>query len=147
MKRSLSLIVAIAGIAGFAINVPAEPPSNGSKRTSNKTERTTTNSHSAKEVVQSANGWTNVKGEWVHPEGYKFVNGKILRTTARPGRTVPQPPGKLALANPDLATPEAISASVAASKSSSEKTAADKAAERARNLAPRPAPQTGSNIY
>ncbi len=144
MKRSVSLIALIAGLVGFAINVPADPP----KHSSNKTEKTsTTTTRTSYEVIQSANGWTNVKGEWVHPEGYKFVNGTILRTTARPGRTVPRPPGKLALANPDKLTPEAVAASEVASKSVAEKTASDKAAERARNLAPRPAPQTGSNIY
>jgi hypothetical protein len=148
MKRSLTLIAVITGVAGFGINVPADPPSNSSKQSANKTAKiSTTATRTSHDAVQSANGWTNIKGEWVHPDGYKFVNGKILRTTARPGRTVPTPPGKLALAHPDQVTPEAVAASEVATKSTAEKTASDKASERARNLAPRPAPQTGSNIY
>lgn len=50
--------------------------------------------------MESADGWFRSNGEWTHSEGYPLVNGRILRTTAKPGRTAPKPPGKLALDNP-----------------------------------------------
>jgi hypothetical protein len=91
--------------------------------------------------MESANGWTYVKGEWVHPEGYKFVNKKVVRTTARTGKPFPSPPGKLAQENPLQLTPRTTPSAT------DNRTAAEKAAEeRRKNLTPRPAPQTGSHL-
>ena len=83
-----------------------------------------------------------VNGEWVHPDGYKFVNNKVLRTTAKSGKaSSPKPPGKLALENPTRLTPRNKSTTPDSA------TAAEKAAEqRRKNLEPRPAPQTGTNL-
>ncbi len=25
-------------------------------------------------------GWNYVKGEWIHSDGYKYVNGQVIRT-------------------------------------------------------------------
>jgi hypothetical protein len=83
-----------------------------------------------------------VNGEWIHPDGYKFVNNKIIRTTAKMGKAVPRPPGKLALENPAKLAPSNKSAT-----KDDAKTAAEKAAETHRkNLEPRPAPQTGTHL-
>ena len=91
-------------------------------------------------VIESANGWMYVKGEWLHPEGYKFVNNKVLRTTAKTGKAFPKPPGKLALENPTILTPSSKPRDDA-------KTAAEKAAEtRRKNLTPTAAPQTGTHL-
>jgi hypothetical protein len=82
-----------------------------------------------------------VNGEWVHPDGYKFVNNQIIRTTAKTGKSVPRPPGKLALENPTKLK------SAAAPSKDDAKTAAEKAAEtRRKNLEPRPASQTGTHL-
>jgi hypothetical protein len=91
--------------------------------------------------MESANGWNYVNGEWIHRDGYKFVNNKVFRTTAKSGKAFPKPPGKLALENPTiLAAPTKPGATDARS-------AADKAAEEKRkNLEPRPASQTGSHL-
>ncbi len=92
--------------------------------------------------MESANGWTYVKGEWVHPEGYKFVSNKVVRTTAKTGKAAPNPPGKLAQENPLRLTPRATPTTTTDTR-----TAAEKAAEeRRKNLTPRPAPQTGSHL-
>ena len=86
-----------------------------------------------------------VKGEWVHPDGYKFVNNKVIRTTAKAGKRSPQPPGKLALENPTQLMPS-TKASAPPPKNDA-KTAADKAAEeRRKNMEPRPASQTGTHL-
>lgn len=82
-----------------------------------------------------------VSGEWVHPDGYKFVNNKVLRTIAKAGKTFPNPPGKLALDNPTKLTPGLKSAP------KEDQTPAEKAAEaRRKNLTPAPAPQTGTHL-
>ncbi len=92
-------------------------------------------------LAESANGWTFVRGEWVHPEGYKFVNGKVLRTTAKTGKAFPNPPGKLALENAQKLTPK-NSAPPQNMQSAAEK----KAEERRKNLTPTAAPQTGTHM-
>jgi len=136
MKRTLLFFLAFTT---FTIALPAAPtPTPGAKRTANASEKMRAPQET---LAQSANGWTFVKGEWVHPDGYKFVNGKILRTTARPGKAIPNPPGKLALENAQKLTPRTAPAA------DTTKTAAETAAETKRkNLQPRPAPQTGSHF-
>jgi hypothetical protein len=136
MKRTFFFLLAFTS---FAIALPAAPtPTPGPKRTSNKTEK---RSGPQETVAQSANGWSYFKGEWIHPEGYKFVNGKVLRTTARAGRLYPKPPGKLALENAQQLTPKTAPAAAPAQTE-----AERKAEERRKNLAPRPAPQTGTHM-
>ena len=92
------------------------------------------------QIRESANGWTYVRSEWIHPDGYKFVNNKVVRIGKKGGKPFPNPPGKLAQQNAaKLAAP--VSPSVDA------RSAADKAAEaRQRNLYQRPASQTGSHL-
>lgn len=144
MKSSLFLIFTLASLTTTLSASPTPPPN--SKHASVKAEKKNGKQPTAHELAESANGWTYQKGEWVHPDGYKYANGKILRTTAKTGRASPKPPGKLALANPEKLTATASSAVENPNKTAADKTAADKAAEKARNLAPRPAPQTGTHL-
>jgi len=135
MKRNLLFLVAFTS---FAIVLHPSPTSAKSpKRNSSKSEKTATSA----EIVQDAHGWSFVKGEWVHPNGYKFVKNQVLRTTARIGQPAPEPPGKLALENPQKLTPTTKPAPT------STKTAAETKAEiKQKNLETRPAPQTGSHM-
>jgi hypothetical protein len=140
MKRTLLFLLVFTS---FAIALQASPtPTRSPKRSSSKSEKKSGGQKAvSEEIALSANGWSYVKGEWVHPDGYKYVRGQVLRTTARAGRAFPKPPGKLALENAQKLTPKAAPAP------DSVKTAAEKAAEtRRRNLEPRPAPQTGTNL-
>ncbi len=91
-------------------------------------------------ILESANGWRYANSEWIHPDGYKFVNNKVVRTTAKPGRKFPNPPGRLAQQNAmKLAPPAKPGPDV--------RSVSDKAAEtRQKNLYQRPAPQTGSHL-
>jgi hypothetical protein len=115
----------------FGVELRAQPPA---KKTSKRAP-------SRAQVLESANGWNYVNGEWVHPEGYKFVNNKIIRTTAKTGKSTPKPPGTLALENAAMLTTRPKPAPNEA------RTPAEKAAEeRQKNLAPRPASQTGSHL-
>jgi hypothetical protein len=139
-KKLSSLLLA----ASFALIAPidAQTGSKKHKRSSNQTQTSENAGTLAAALAQSANGWTYVKGEWVHPDGYKFVNGKVLRTTAKLGKPAPEPPGKLALENARKLEPKSKP-----SASETAKTAAEKAAEqRRKNLTPRPASQTGTHL-
>src|SRR6478672_3130611 len=80
-------------------------------------------------------GWNYVKGEWIHSDGYKYVNGQVIRTTAQTHKPPPKPPSK-ALLNSVKTKPAATPADSAAAK----------AAERERNLRARPASQTGTHL-
>ena len=131
LRKAGCLAIAATVVLGGA-NLGAEPPS-------------TKAANATAALIESANGWVYVNGQWVHPDGYKFVNNKIVRTTAKTGRAYPEPPGKLAQNNPAKLAPRTKSA--AAPTSQDVRVAAEKAAEvRRKNLTPRPAPQTGSNL-
>ena len=132
-----SLLIA-ASIALTGTGLKAEPPA--------KSERASTRRDSAvARIIESANGWIYVNGQWLHPDGYKFVNNKVLRTTAKAGKTFPNPPGKLALENPTKLTPRTKNAP--RSVPDEAQTAAEKAAEaRRKNLNPTPASQTGTHL-
>jgi hypothetical protein len=84
----------------------------------------------------SAEGWSYVKGEWIHSDGYKYVKGQVIRAAAQTRKSPPKPPSKTLLdsvkARPTL-TPDPNSA-------------AAKAAQKERNLQPRPASQTGTHL-
>lgn len=127
-----------------ATSLKAEPPpKNERKHPSSESPKMTERDADRARLIESANGWMYVNNEWVHPDGYKFVRNKILRTTAKPGKPLPKPPGQLALEHPDKLRPR----SSATVLNGDDKTAAEKAAEtRRKNLAPAPAPQTGTHL-
>ena len=119
----------------------AEPPSKPDQAARANSKKNTERAPSRAQLIESANGWVYVNGEWVHPNGYKFVNNRVLRTTARRAQVLPKPPGKLALENPTKLTARPKTAADEA------KAAAEKAAEqRRKNLNPIPAPQTGTRL-
>jgi hypothetical protein len=132
-KAGCLAIAATVVLSGASLK--AEPPST----------KTSSSTAAWARLIKSANGWTYVNGQWVHPDGYKFVYNKIVRTTATTGRAYPEPPGKLAQENPAKLAPRTNSA--AAPSPEDVRVAAEKAAEvRRKNLTPRPAPQTGSHL-
>jgi hypothetical protein len=134
MKRNLLFL---AVFTSFAIVLhPSATSAKSPKPTSSKSEKTAT----SVEIVQAAHGWSYVKGEWVHPNGYKYVKGQVLRTTAKIGQPAPEPPGKLALANPEKLTSKAPAPQ-------NTKTAAETKEEiKQRNMQVRPTSQTGSHL-
>ena len=144
MNSNVSCIVLATVLGLTAGTLNAEPPAKktAQKRTL-KTERQTI---SARALADSANGWIYVNDEWVHPLGFKFVGGKILRTTAKAGTKFPKPPGKLALDNPEKLAPKN---SPAAKNNAADEArrATERAAEaRRKNLAPPPRSLMGSHL-
>ena len=81
-------------------------------------------------------GWSLVNGAWLHSDGYKYMNGQVIRTGSQTHKRPPKPP---------------MPADLDAAKKKKEprtpaEIAAEKAAERERNLTPHPAPQTGTHL-
>jgi hypothetical protein len=132
--RAAAFLV-IVSLALLGTSLRAEPPAKTKVKESGPTRA---------RIMESANGWLHVKGEWIHPEGYKFVNNKVIRTTAKIGRSFPKPPGKLALENPAMLESRSKTAPASANDT---RTPAEKAAEaRQKNLTPTAAPQTGTHL-
>ena len=128
MIRKIFLVIALTSIASM-VTVQAQSPKK-------KTHHTKTNASS--QVVPAAPlapGWTLINGVWVHSDGYKFVNGSVIRTGTQTHKPPPKPP-----------TQAQLDGAKKKSAPSPADTAASKAAERERNLAPRPAPQTGTHL-
>jgi hypothetical protein len=140
MKRTFLFLLVLTS---FAIALSPSPTfARSPKRTLSKSEK---NSGGQKatyaEIAQSAHGWSYIKGEWIHPDGYKFVKGQVLRTTAKTGKLAPEPPGKLALENA-----QTLAAKTAPTKETAKTEAETKAELRRKNLTPIAAPQTGSHL-
>jgi len=91
---------------------------------------------SAPKVAPPKSGWSLVNGVWTHSEGYQYVKGRVVRVGTQTHQKPPAPPTKAEL---DAAVKKPAAKTPA-------QTTADKAAERERNLAPRPAPQTGTHL-
>ncbi len=128
---SIAVLTSFAATAALRANPPPKTDSSSSK---NKNE-----TKAAPKVVTAPplkQGWSLVKGVWTHSDGYKLVNGQVVRVGTQTHTKPPKPPTKAEMD--------------AAMKKPAPKTptdpAAAKAAERERNLAPRPAPQTGTHL-
>lgn len=140
MKRNAFWLLLAVSFA-IAATLSASP-TRSHKRASSKAVKHRGGQNAAPSaLIQSANGWVYLNGEWAHPDGYKFINGKVLRTTAKAGKPAPEPPGKLALSSSQKLAPRGNSAADNA------KSAAEKSAEvRRKNLTPTAAPQTGTHL-
>jgi hypothetical protein len=143
MMRNIPCLIGVTTFAA-AVLLRAEPtptPDRTSSHNPNQSEtarpRPKTNA-TPKTVPDSPlrEGWNYVKGEWIHSDGYKYVNGRVIRTTAQTGKRPPKPPSN-ALLNSVKTKP---------APTPDPNSAAAKAAERERNLRPRPAPQTGTHL-
>jgi len=84
----------------------------------------------------SGEGWSYVKGEWVHPDGYKYVKGQVIRTGTQTHKSPPKPPSKALLDSVKAKPTPTIDPNSAAAK----------AAEKERNLRRYPASQTGTHL-
>jgi len=125
------LSIALLG-ALVTTSLQAEPPPK--KNSSSKKETTTPKVAPATPL---ASGWSYNNGLWTHVDGYKLVNGKVVRSGVQTHKKAPLPPTK---AEMDAAVKKKTAPKTPA------EIAAEKAAQRERNLAPRPASQTGTHL-
>jgi len=137
-RNILSLIVLMTLAAAVSLNADPTPSAD---RTSNKVEsqKPPAKTKVVPKIVAappSSEGWSYVKGEWIHVDGYKYVKGQVIRTGAQTHKSPPKPPSK-ALLNSVRTKP---------APSPDPNSAAAKAAQKERNLNPRPASQTGTHL-
>ena len=141
-RNILSLIVLTTLAAAVSLNAEPTPSAdrtsstNANKVESQKPQSKTKATPKIVPETPTGEGWNYVKAEWIHPDGYKYVNGQVIRTGAQTHKRPPKPPSK-ALLN---------SVKTKLAPSPDPNSAAAKAAQKERNLRPRPAPQTGTNL-
>ena len=130
----LTTLVATVSLHGEPTPSPDRAPSKNAKN-----QKPAAKAEAAPKSVPSsplAEGWNYVKGEWMHSDGYKYVNGKVTRSGTQTHKRPPKPPAKALLNSVKIKpTPTPVPGS-----------AAEKAAEKERNLRPTPASQTGTRL-
>lgn len=133
-------IFSIAILGAFAAaSLQAEPPSK--KRSSSKKNEITPKVVPAAPLVS---GWTYANGQWTHIDGYKLLNGKVVRSSGQTHKKAPLPPTKAEMEAVMNKTSGIVSKTKAKTPA---EIAAEKEAQRQRNLMPsRSASQTGSHL-
>ena len=137
MTRNIPGLIALT-ILATAVSLRAEPtPSKSTKKVESlKPQPNATVAPKTVPAPPLAEGWNYVRGEWIHSDGYKYVNGQVVRTGAQAHKRPPKPPSKALLNSVKVKPPPTPNPNSAEAK----------AAERERNLRPRPAPQTGTHL-
>jgi hypothetical protein len=123
------LSFALLGTLIATTSLQANPPSK-KKKSSQSTSK-------IQPATPLASGWTFNNGVWTHVDGYKLVNGQVVRSGIQTHTKAPSPPTKSEM--------DAVMKKKPAVKAAAE-LAAEKEADRQRNLAPRPASQTGTHL-
>ena len=128
IRTILSIAVVTSVVSVAPLKADPAPASHKKQKQTSKTPRVAP-------VAPVKDGWSLVNGVWTHSDGYRFINGQVMRVGTQTHKKPPKPPTK---AEMEAATKKTAPKPVDA--------AAAKAAERERNLAPRPAPQTGTHL-
>jgi hypothetical protein len=127
IRTILSLTILASLTATTALK--ADPPSK-KKKASQSTAK-------VEPATTFPSGWSYGNGGWTHVDGYKLVNGQVVRVGIQTHKKAPPPPTKAEM-DAVMKKPSAKTAA---------EVAAEKEAQRQRNLAPsRPASQTGSHL-
>jgi hypothetical protein len=127
MTRNILFLIVLASLA-TPVSLSAEPTPSP-KKSSQKNAKTA-------QSEKPPEGWTYVRGEWTHPDGYKYVKGQVVRIAGQTHKSPPKPPSKALLDSVKArSTPTPDPNSPAA-----------KAAEKERNMQQRPASQTGTHL-
>ncbi|HEX8898021.1 MAG TPA: hypothetical protein VF751_04935 [Chthoniobacterales bacterium] len=131
-------ILSVAVLAIFAMTAVLKGEPSRTNVSSMKGKRRTAKTVPKLEpVTPLKTGWSLVDGVWTHSDGYQFVKGQVIRVGTQTHKKPPQPPTKAEM--------DAATKMKKRSKSASE-IESERAAQRERNLAPRPAPQTGTHL-
>ena len=145
-RRLIRNVLSLVGLTTFAaaVSLAAEPTPSADRPSSKDAKKIQSQKPEAKpnataKIVPAlplAEGWHYVKGEWIHSDGYKYVNGRVIRAGAQTHKSPPKPPSKVLL----------NSVKTKPTPSPDPNSAAAKAAEKERNTRPQPAPQTGTHL-
>jgi len=138
-RNILRLTVLTTLVAAVSLHAEPTPSADRTPSKNAKSQKPSTKTNAAPKSVPSPSlveGWNYVKGEWIHSDGYKYVNGKVTRTGSQTHKRPPKPPAKALLNAVRIKpTPTPVPGS-----------AAEKATEKERNLRPTPASQTGTRL-
>jgi len=131
IRRTLIVLTVVAA----TVSLNAEPAPS-TKQTSVKSRKKSSATLKVAPATPLVEGWNNVNGEWIHSDGYKYINGQVVRTGTQTHKLPPKPPSKTLLKSvkPKPAPTPAPNS------------AAAKAAEKERNLRQQPASQTGTHL-
>jgi hypothetical protein len=132
LRKTIALLIFSSFAAASMLNAE-DAPSSKKKATTKTKKETTALITPAKPLPQ---GWSLVDGVWMHSDGYKFVQGRIIRNGAPSSKRPPNPPTQAQI---DAVTKKKKAPTAA-------ELSAAKAAERERNLRPAPAPRMGSHL-
>lgn len=140
MTRNILRLIVLTNLV-VAVPLLAEPTPSAERTPSKNTKghKPPAKTNAAPKSVPSprlVEGWNYVNGEWIHSDGYKYVNGQVIRIGAQTHKRPPKPPTKALLNSVKTKpAPTPVPGSAAA-----------KAAEKERNLRPTPASQTGTHL-
>ena len=114
IRTTLSIAILTSFFTAAALAADPAPKKTTTK--TNKKTNATEQATPARVTPVAPSRWSLTKGVWIHPDGYKFVNGRVVRTTLDRHKPVPKPP-----------TPAELEA---AKKQITSKTAAESAAKK-----------------
>jgi hypothetical protein len=136
IRTTLSIGLLTGIVTTGTLKAEPSPTPSSKKQTATTSKTTSTKTSKVAPAPVTKEGWSFVNGTWIHSDGYKFVNGQVIRVGTQTHKKPPKPPTK---AEMDAAMKKGPQTPADA--------AAKKAAERERNLAPsRPASQTGTHL-
>jgi hypothetical protein len=130
MIRTILSLAIFTSLAATSV-LRADPPSSRRKKSSSKS------APKVEAATPLASGWSYLNGVWTHVDGYKLVNGQVVRIGNQTHKKPPKPPTQAEM--------DSVMKKKTGPKTPAE-IAAEKEAQRQRNLAPRPAPQTGTHL-
>jgi hypothetical protein len=133
IRTILSIALLISLGATSALRADPTP----SKKSSSRKKTTSNAAPKIEPAAPLVSGWSYSNGVWTHVDGYKLVNGQVVRSGVQTHKKAPPPPTKAEM--------DAVMKKKQAAKTAAE-IAAEKEAQRQRNLAPRPASQTGTHL-
>jgi hypothetical protein len=134
MIRTILSVVLTGFVAAAALKAD---PSPNEKSSSAKKKETTKPAPKIVPAAPLASGWSYVNGVWTHVDGYRLVNGQVVRAGVQTHKKAPKPPTK---AEMEMAMKKKQAPQTPA------EAAAAKAAEKERNLRPTPPRQTGTHL-
>src|SRR4051812_48756940 len=85
MIRTILSLALLASLTATTA-LKADPPS--------KKKKTSHSASKMEPVTATASGWSYNSGVWTHVDGYKLVNGQVVRSGAQTHKKAPPPPTK-----------------------------------------------------
>jgi hypothetical protein len=134
MIRTILSVVILAVLVAPALQADPAPQEKSSSAKKKETTKTVPKIVPATPLVS---GWSYTNGVWIHVDGYKLVNGQVVRAGVQTHKKAPKPPTKAEMDSVAKKKPAPQTAADAA---------AAKAAEKERNLRPTPSRQTGTHL-